>query len=42
MKHLDLEVEKLENRIATWIPPISVGVGVGSGTEDHSYGCSRD
>jgi hypothetical protein len=40
MKHLNLEVEKLEDRIATWLPPINIGigVGVGSGTE-HSGSC---
>ncbi len=42
MKHLNLEVEKLEDRIATWLPPISVGIGVGSGTKTGSCGCSCD
>ena len=39
MKHLNLEVEQLEDRIATWLPPINVGIGIGSGTEDHSGSC---
>jgi hypothetical protein len=42
MKHLDLEVEKLEDRIATWLPPVSVGIGVGVGSGTGSCGCSRD
>ena len=36
MKHLNLEVEKLEERIATWISPIDVGIGVGSGSKGGS------
>ena len=40
MKHLDLEIEKLEDRIATWLPPVSVGIGVGVGSGTGSCGCS--
>ena len=45
MKHLDLEIEKLEDRISTWLPPITVPpVGGGSGTKGtgskDSCGCS--
>ena len=44
MKHLDLEIEKLEDRIATWLPPVGVGigVGVGVGSGTGSCGCSCD
>ncbi len=45
MKHLNLEVEKLEERLATWLPPITLPPigGGGSGTGSHgsgSCGCS--
>jgi len=43
MTHLNLEVEKLEERLATWLPPITLPPigGGGSGTGSHgSCGCS--
>ena len=39
MKHLDLEIEKLEDRIATWLPPVGVGIGVGVGVGSGTRSC---
>ncbi len=39
MKHLNLELEKLEERIATWAAPCGGGGGSGSkGSKSHGSG----